>query len=90
MPVCDDQCPMLMHADQEHDPQEPWQGLLRGQRPDFHLGSHEFALFIHHCLFCCAEAYRHIFTSPSSLVKEVKATRLGNVSIWYDLGPWPM
>ena len=29
----------------------------------------------------CLQAYKHIFTSPSSVEKEVKATRLGNARI---------
>jgi hypothetical protein len=30
---------------------------------------------------CCVQAYKHIFTSPSSVEKEVKATRSGNARI---------
>ena len=89
MPVCGDQWPMLMHADQEHDPQEPWEGLFRGQRPDFCLGSHAFVLFIHRCLFRRAEAYRHIFTSPSSLVERGESNKIGQcVHLWHDLGQY--
>jgi hypothetical protein len=63
MPVCGDQWPMLMHANQEHDPQEPWEGLFRGQRPDSCLGSHAFVLFIHRCLFSRAEGIQAQFAS---------------------------
>ena len=31
MPVCGDQWPMLVYADQEYDPQDPWEGLFRSR-----------------------------------------------------------
>jgi hypothetical protein len=31
MPICGNQWPMLVYADQEYDPQEPWEGLFRSQ-----------------------------------------------------------
>src|SRR6201999_14177 len=41
------------------------------------------ALVFHTCLpnFLSKQAYKHIFTSPSSVEKEVKATRSGNARI---------
>jgi hypothetical protein len=31
MPVRGDQWPMLVYADQEYDPEEPWEGLFRSR-----------------------------------------------------------
>jgi hypothetical protein len=31
MPVCGDQWPMLVYADQEYDPQDPWEGLFKSR-----------------------------------------------------------
>ncbi|KAF8232269.1 hypothetical protein L208DRAFT_1563529 [Tricholoma matsutake] len=31
MPVHGDQCPMLVYADQEYDPKNPWEGLFRSR-----------------------------------------------------------
>ncbi|KAF8239325.1 hypothetical protein L208DRAFT_1238246 [Tricholoma matsutake] len=61
MPVHGDQWPMLVYADQEYDPQDPWEGLFRSR--------------------ILIWAFKHIFTSPSSVEKEVKATRSGNARI---------
>ncbi|KAF8229710.1 hypothetical protein L208DRAFT_1479565 [Tricholoma matsutake] len=61
MPVRSDQWPMLVYADQEYDPKNPWEGLFRSQ--------------------ILVWAFKHIFTSPSSVEKEVKATRSGNACI---------
>jgi len=59
--VCGDQWPILMYADQEYDPEDPWEGLFRSR----------FLVY----------AFKHIFTSPSSVEKEAKATRSGNARI---------
>ncbi|KAF8221164.1 hypothetical protein L208DRAFT_1329803, partial [Tricholoma matsutake] len=61
MPVHGDQWPMLVYADQEYDPKNPWEGLFRSR--------------------ILVWAFKHIFTSPSSVEKEVKATRSGNAHI---------
>jgi len=48
-------------------------------------GIHEYLLnLIWRCAheqFCVMQAYKHIFTSPSSVEKEPKATRSGNARI---------
>ena len=44
-------------------------------------GSHAFVFSICYRLLCHVQAFKHIFTSPSSVEKEVKATRSGNARI---------
>ncbi|KAF8221194.1 hypothetical protein L208DRAFT_1329645, partial [Tricholoma matsutake] len=61
MPVHGDQWLMLVYADQEYDPKNPWEGLFRS--------------------WILVWAFKHIFTSPSSVEKEVKATISGNACI---------
>lgn len=56
-----DQWPLLVYANQEFDPEDPWNGLFRSR--------------------LLVWAFKHIFTSPSSVEKEVKATRSGNARI---------
>jgi hypothetical protein len=38
-------------------------------------------LFLSFSFTCCMQAFKHIFTSPSSVEKENKATRSGNARI---------
>lgn len=59
--VSGDQWPMLVYANQQYDPDDPWSGLFKNQ--------------------ILVWAYKHIFTSPSSVEKEAKATRSGNARI---------
>lgn len=61
MAVAGDQWPLLLYANQQYDPDDPWSGLFRSQ------------LLVY--------AFKHVFTSPSSVEKEVKATRSGNARI---------
>ncbi|KAF8227769.1 hypothetical protein L208DRAFT_1294966, partial [Tricholoma matsutake] len=61
MPVHGYQWLMLVYADQEYDPKNPWEGLFRS--------------------WILVWALKHIFTSPSSVEKEVKVTRSGNAHI---------
>jgi hypothetical protein len=75
MAVHGDQWLVVVYMNQEYDPEEPWEGLFRSQLLVW-VGIHSFSFVITHC---CMQAYKHIFTSPSSVEKEVKATRSGNV-----------
>jgi len=74
-----DQWPIFLYAGYQYDPEDPWKGLFRSPilvsvsclllfraRP-----SDPFVLFN-------TKAYKHIFTSPSSIDKIAKATRSGN------------
>jgi hypothetical protein len=73
-----DQWPMLLYADQEFDPDEPWSGLFRNKYLVW--ASHLFH-YLRTSPTVYSQAFKHIFTSPSSVEKESKATRSGNARI---------
>ena len=83
--VAGDQWPLLVYADYEYNLEEPWEGLFRSKLLVwvrflillYSFFSPENLILIP--LFC--KAYKHIFTSPSSVEKEAKATRSGNARI---------
>jgi len=78
--VAGDQWPLLLYADCEYDPEEPWDGLFRNKL----LVWVRFQCLIYGIHFVEArdlQAFKHIFTSPSSVEKEAKATRSGNARI---------
>jgi hypothetical protein len=77
--VCGDQWPMLVYANQEYDPEDPWNGLFKSQLLIWVSSTHSCATY--KLLVLIGQAYKHIFTSPSSVEKEVKATRSGNARI---------
>ena len=76
--VAGDLWPIFLYADYSYDTEDPWNGLLRSSLL-VSVGS------IHS--FCFAsylnrtQAYKHVFTSPSSVDQEPKATRSGNARI---------
>lgn len=78
--VSGDQWPLLVYEKGVYDPQEPWDGLFRNQLLVWASCTNSFLTRIC-CLFWSEQAYKHIFTSPSSVEKEVKATRSGNARI---------
>ncbi|KIM88178.1 hypothetical protein PILCRDRAFT_51494, partial [Piloderma croceum F 1598] len=59
--VTGDRWPLFIYADCKYDPEDPWNGLLRGD--------------------ILVNAFKHVFTSPSSVDKEHKATRSGNARL---------
>ncbi|THH16841.1 hypothetical protein EW146_g3868 [Bondarzewia mesenterica] len=63
--VAGDQWPIFLYSGEVYDSEDPWNGLFRG------------ALL----LARTSQAYKYIFTSPSSVDKEPKATRAGNARI---------
>ena len=78
--VAGDQWPLLIYADCMYDPAEPWEGLFRNK------------LLIWVLFFTCLQysvhwhtdnlkAFKHIFTSPSSVDVNAKATRSRNACI---------
>ena len=77
--VAGDQWPLLVYADYEYNAEEPWEGLFRSK----------LLVWVHSLIFFAKlnltslllKAYKHIFTSPSSVEKEAKATRSGNARI---------
>jgi len=78
--VCGDQWQMLVYTNQEYDSEDPWNGLFRSQLLIWVSSTHSCATYI--LLVLIGQAYKHIFTSPSSVEKEVKATRSGNAWIY--------
>ena len=77
MLVAGDQWPILVYAHEVYDPEDAWNGLFRGQILVW-VGTYVYFSF---ALLTFEQAYKHIFTSPSSVEKEAKATRSGNARI---------
>ena len=75
--VCGDQWPTMLYSG-VYDSSDPWNGLLR---------NYVLVRVRKHCFEACGDshlplkAYKHIFTSPSSVDSEPKATRSGNARI---------
>jgi hypothetical protein len=80
MLVPGDQWPSFLYANNTCLDEDPWKGLLRSQ------------ILVSVCPIYCMvyikfqsqrwiQAYKHVFTSPSSVEKEPKATRSGNARI---------
>jgi hypothetical protein len=59
-------------------PKHPGMGFSEAS---FLFGFAAAHLFLTFLFTCCIQAFKHIFTSPSLVEKENKATRLGNVRI---------
>lgn len=79
MVITGDQWPVYLYAGYTYDPEDPWNGLCRS--PLLVCVSIPFHICKHHFLYLHRQGYRHIFTSPSSVEKEPKATRSGNARI---------
>jgi hypothetical protein len=75
--VCGDQWPLFLYADYRYDPEDPWNGLFRSALlvsvGTIYMWMGSVAHF--------TQAYKHVFTSPSSVDKEPKATRSSNARI---------
>jgi len=76
------QWPMLVYTNQEYNSEDSWNGLFRSQLLIWVSFIHSYATYV--LLVLIGQAYKHIFTSPSSVEKEVKATRSENAQI-YDM-----
>jgi len=70
---------MLVYANQEYNSEDPWNGLFKSQLLIWVSSVHSCATYV--LLVLIGQAYKHIFTSSSSVEKEVKATRSGNARI---------
>ncbi|KAF8190092.1 hypothetical protein BJ912DRAFT_850336 [Pholiota molesta] len=70
--VAGDQWPALLYRNYKYDEDDPWNGLLQSQIL-IKASDPQFA--------DVTQAFKHIFTSPSSVEKEAKATRSGNARI---------
>jgi len=78
--VAGDQWPLLVYTDCAYDPEEPWEGLFRNKLlvwvlplpSTSNIQSTDTYNF---------QTFKHIFTSPSSVNLDAKATRSGNARI---------
>jgi hypothetical protein len=74
-----DQWPIFLYYGYNYDPEDPWNGLLRSSLlvsvSNLHVDAVELQMTPY------SQAYKHIFTSPSSVNKGPKATRSGNAHI---------
>ena len=75
--VAGDQWPVFLYADYSYDPEDPWNGLLRSGL----LVSVRSPFFFCFCADGFYKAFKHTFTSPSSVDQEPKATRSGNARL---------
>lgn len=80
--VAGDQWPLLLYTDCNYNPEEPWDGLFRNQLLVW-VGFLRSIIGIHFVEACNVnlQAFKHIFTSPSSVEVDAKATRSGNARI---------
>ena len=74
-----DQWAIFLYKNSVTNPEKPWEGLFRNELLVMvRIGNKylrgAFSSFI-------TQAYKHIFTSPSSVESETKATRSGNARI---------
>lgn len=78
--VSGDQWPILIYQGYNYDAEDPWNGLFRSSLLVSVSSTNWLRqLFEHYWPRC--QGYKHIFTSPSSVEKEPKATRSGNARI---------
>ena len=75
--VAGDQWPMFLYADYSYDPEDPWNGLLCSGL----LVAVRSPLFFHFFADSFHKAFKHTFTSPSSVDQESKATRSSNAHL---------
>jgi hypothetical protein len=75
--VAGDQWLIFLFHGYSYDLEDPWNGLLRSQL----LVSVSYAELGWNTYLLENQAYKHIFTSPSSVEKEPKVTRSGNACI---------
>ena len=72
----------MAHASLRRPRVWPWRAMRWPlQKPASCLGQQHLFFLDLLTLFLSGQAYKHIFTSPSSVEKEVKATRSGNARI---------
>jgi hypothetical protein len=76
--VSGDQWPIFLYQGYTYDEEDPWNGLFRSGLLVLASTSPASALVL---MTILQQAFKHIFTSPSSVEKEPKATRSGNARI---------
>jgi hypothetical protein len=79
MAISGDNWPIFLYHGYNYDPEDPWNGLFRSTIlvlvSNGYYNNKSTTMQLH------CQAYKHIFTSPSSVEKEPKATRSGNARI---------
>ena len=81
MAISGDQWPLFLFADNIYDPEDPWKGLLKSSIL-VSVSHHRItASILFTEIFEPPKAYKHVFTSPSSVDNVAKATRSGNARI---------
>lgn len=73
-----DQWPLFIYAGQIFSDEDPWKGLFRSK-----IMVQVMSLLVSHRphFDCYLQSFKHVFTSPSSVENENKATRSGNARI---------
>jgi hypothetical protein len=74
-----DHWPVFLYTGALYNAADPWKGLLRSQILISVRCSLPSTAHLSH--LTASQAYKHVFTSPSSVESEVKATRSGNARI---------
>jgi hypothetical protein len=77
MMVSGDQWPIFLYHGYVYDTEDPWHGLFRSAL----LVSVSCFLALRSEAHVTWQAYKHVFTSPSSVDQEPKSTRSGNARI---------
>ena len=77
MTTAGDEWPLFLYHGYSYDSKDPWNGLFRSAL----LVTVSLLFLDHDAYFWSPKAYKHIFTSPSSVDKEPKATHSGNARI---------
>jgi hypothetical protein len=70
-----DQWPIFLYSGYVYDSEDPWNGLLRSEILVFVSSFYDKVLIFNYFI---RQGFKHVFTSPSSVDKEPKATRSGN------------
>lgn len=85
MAIPGDQWPLFLYQGYRYDADDAWKGLFRGTvlvSVNFHaLHGILSDIFQDLTPTIISQAFKHVFTSPSSVDKEAKATRSGNARI---------
>lgn len=71
---------LLIYADSKYDPEEPWEGLFQNNLLVW-VRFHGLINSIHFVEAYDLQAFKHIFTSLSSVEIDAKAVRSGNACI---------
>lgn len=83
MIVSGDQWPIFLYAGERYDEEDPWAGLFKSEVL-LSVSTFYFFDICHMATNRCSliyQAYKYVFTSPSSVDNHAKSTRSGNARI---------